>query len=69
MVAVGAEIARVAHAYPHAVIDLRAFACTLVAGQPQPLDCWEVGWVEANDLLSYEMPEADIPIAKALARG
>jgi 8-oxo-dGTP diphosphatase len=66
-VSVGTAVLRVEHVYPHAAIELTAFACRLEQGTPEPIDCWEVAWVEAGALLSYDMPEADVPIARLLA--
>jgi mutator protein MutT len=68
-VAVGAELLRVEHAYPHATVELIALECTLVRGTPEPVDCWQVEWVRREDLLSFPMPEADLPIARLLAGG
>lgn len=65
-VAVGEEVACVDHAYPHLHIRLTAYFCTLVSGDPVPLHCQEVAWVEPAELLSRPMPEADRPIARRL---
>lgn len=63
-VAVGREVARVIHAYPHATILLMAHECRLVAGEPRPVDCWEVAWVQPDQFTSYAMPAADLPVAE-----
>jgi mutator protein MutT len=66
-VAVGGEVLSVDHAYPHLRIRLTAYSCSLVAGTPVPLHCQEFAWVRPEDLVSYPMPEADLPIARRLA--
>jgi 8-oxo-dGTP diphosphatase len=68
-VAVGVELTRVTHEYPHATILLVAHDCRILTGEPRPLDCWEVAWVSPPDLLTYPMPEADVPIARTLREG
>jgi mutator protein MutT len=61
---VGPELLRVDHAYPHVRILLIALHATVLGGDPQPLGCQDVRWVEASQLLGYPMPEADLPIAR-----
>jgi 8-oxo-dGTP diphosphatase len=63
---VSEEIARVAHAYPHASILLTAYSCRISGGTPHPHECWELAWVSAAELSSYPMPEADVPIAEKI---
>jgi 8-oxo-dGTP diphosphatase len=64
---VGAGLAPVDHDYPHVSIQLWAFECRIVRGEPHPLDCWEVAWVPASGLLAYPMPAADEPVARRLS--
>jgi len=67
-VAVGEEVLAVDHAYPHLTLRLTAYACALVAGDPTPLHCQEFAWVRPEAFGAYPMPEADLPIARLLAK-
>src|ERR1035437_3282490 len=55
----------VRHDYPEKSVHLKFFICQLLAGEPQPLDCAAVRWVDKTGLCSYEFPAAD---AQLLAR-
>lgn len=47
---------------------LHVFFATLVAGEPAPLGSHdEVRWVDADELLSLDLLDADRPVAAALA--
>lgn len=67
-IAVGEELTSVEHAYPHVAIRLTAYECRLLRGVPRPLHCQDFSWVDPDRLLSYPMPEADLPIARFLNR-
>lgn len=58
-VAVGALLERKVHCYQDFSVDFRAYRCTLVQGEPRPLNCAAVAWVPLADLASYEFPPAD----------
>ncbi len=66
-VAVLGLMKEVIHSYRHATIRLLAYRCEIAAGEPSPLECAELKWVEPRDLSNYEMPEADGPIRNFLA--
>lgn len=67
-VEVGPERARVTHAYPDATILLTAHECRILAGEPKPVECLQLAWVQPADFGAYPMPDADLPIALALQR-
>jgi 8-oxo-dGTP diphosphatase len=66
--AVGAEICRVAHAYPERRVVLHFFACT-IAGEPSPLLGQEMRWVSRDQLAELEFPPADAELIRRLAHG
>ena len=65
-VSVEERVLGVDHAYPHVRIFLTAYSCQILSGDPQPLGCWEIAWVDRSDLLRFPMPDADVPIAREL---
>ncbi len=55
--------------YAHGTIDLRAYRVRHVSGQFSVNAHEEIAWVEKEDLLSYDLSPADVPIAKKLIIG
>ena len=58
-VRVGELVESLTHHYPGKSVHLRFFRCTLVAGEPKPLDCAAVKWVSAQELSGHDFPAAD----------
>ena len=56
-------------AYVHASIELVAYRATFVSGELELREHQEVAWIPSEELLAYDLAEADIPIARMLARG
>jgi len=65
-VAVGREVARVAHAYSHFSITLHVFECRYVRGKPRTWGCQAWRWVRAGELRRYPFPGANRPILARL---
>jgi len=55
------------YVYPHGAIDLRAYRVRHVAGSFAQNSHEEIAWVSPEELLSYDLSPADIPIAEKLA--
>ncbi|MES1181023.1 MAG: 8-oxo-dGTP diphosphatase MutT [Verrucomicrobiota bacterium] len=64
-ISVGELFEEIVHDYPAKSVHLKFFICRLLAGEPQPLDCAAVRWVNAAELAGFEFPAAD---ARLLAR-
>lgn len=47
------------HAYSHFSVTLNAYICTVVAGEPKPVQCLEVRWVKPSELANYAFPIAN----------
>ncbi len=58
-VAVGRLFDEVTHAYPEKTVHLQFFLCSLLDGEPRPLGCAAVAWVDRNELDAYAFPAAD----------
>jgi 8-oxo-dGTP diphosphatase len=56
---VGASV----YEYGHGAIDLRAYRARHVSGEFSINSHEEIAWVKREDLLSYDLSPADIPIA------
>jgi 8-oxo-dGTP diphosphatase len=45
---------------------LKAFRCSVTQGKPQAIEHADLAWVTRDELDSFDWPDADIPIIKAL---
>jgi len=54
------------HSYEDFHLLMPLFACRKWSGQPQPKEGQSLKWVRANDLRSYPMPPADVPLLPIL---
>jgi mutator protein MutT len=58
-ISVGVLFEEISHTYLEKSVRLKFFVCKLLSGEPQPLDCAAVRWVERPELAGYEFPAAD----------
>jgi 8-oxo-dGTP diphosphatase len=65
---IGAEIARVHHAYEDFDLILVLFEATVIHGEPSAVAVAEIGWFERRRLREVEMPPADRPLIDAIER-
>ena len=63
---VGAHLGKYKHAYTHFRVTLYAFWCTLLAGEPRPLQAADVRWVSPAELAQYPMGKIDRQISQSL---
>lgn len=69
-IAVGDRLTTITHAYENFDVTLYVHLCHYLSGEPQPLECEEIHWVEPDSLNGYQFPVANIQIIKLLqARG
>jgi len=64
---VAREIAVVDHTYSHFHVEIHAFECRYLAGEPKCLACDAFKWVRPRDLTRYAFPAANKRIIKALS--
>ena len=50
--------------YPTKVVDLRLYRCKYISGGFKLHDHSEYVWIDANNILDYDLAPADIPLAK-----
>jgi 8-oxo-dGTP diphosphatase len=65
-ISVGELFEEITHDYPEKSVHLKFFVCTLLSGEPQPLDCAAVKWVEKSQLVDFEFPAADARLLEKL---
>jgi A/G-specific adenine glycosylase len=63
---VGAQLGIYRHAYTHFRVTLHAFQCTLMSGEPQPIEASDLCWVYPQELSQYPMGKIDRQIALTL---
>lgn len=54
------------HAYAHVTIELIAWACTLVSGEPRALEHQALAWVGPEGLDAVAWAPADVPLIPAV---
>jgi mutator protein MutT len=67
-IAVGELFEEISHVYPEKAVRLKFFRCGLLAGEPQPLDCAAVKWIDRAGLDEHEFPAADAQLLEKLKR-
>ena len=65
-ISVGTLFGEIAHDYPEKSIRLKFFRCRRLSGEPQPLDCAAVKWVDRSELDGHEFPAADAQLLAKL---
>ncbi|MBF2049684.1 MAG: A/G-specific adenine glycosylase [Elainella sp. C42_A2020_010] len=63
---VGDHLITIDHAYSHFHVTLNVYHCRHVSGEPQPLECDEVRWVDLDELDQFPFPKANVTIIEAL---
>ena len=55
--------------YPTKTVDLRLYSCEYISGEFKLHDHSEYRWVKKEELLTYDLAPADIPIARFVMEG
>jgi 8-oxo-dGTP diphosphatase len=58
-ISVGELFEEIFYDYPEKSVRLKFFICKIISGEPQPLDCAEVKWIEKSELDKFQFPAAD----------
>lgn len=56
------------HSYPQYYITLFVYNCRYIKGEPQPIECDEIRWVNPDELNQYQFPAANAAIVAALQK-
>jgi 8-oxo-dGTP diphosphatase len=54
------------HTYPSRTVRLHFFNCSVVEGEPTPLEVADMRWVEPGELHQFQFPPADEELIKRL---
>ncbi|MEM9117228.1 MAG: A/G-specific adenine glycosylase [Cyanobacteria bacterium P01_F01_bin.56] len=65
-VEVGDRLMTIDHTYTHFKVTLNVFHCRHTGGEPQPIECDEIRWVEVSELEQFPFPKANSQIIDAL---
>jgi len=65
-VEVGDRLITIDHTYTHFKVTLHVFHCRHLTGEPQPIECDEVRWVDIADLDQFPFPKANTQIIDAI---
>ena len=57
------------HEYPEHTVNLKFFFCSILHGEPKPLECAELSWVRTEELGKFEFPPADSSVVRRLVLG
>ncbi len=63
---VGEHLITIEHVYSHFRVTLNVYHCRHLSGEPQPLECDEIRWVNLPEIDSYPFPAANVQIIAAL---
>lgn len=61
-------IQRTGYRYPHAVVDIHFYRCSVAAGDPRPSGV-EIRWVSPDRLGDFRFPPANADLLRLLATG
>jgi len=65
-VKVGDLLWSMTHDYPDVRVHLRFFLCSHEDGEPKPIACDAVAWIEREQIKDYAFPEADAMVVDLL---
>lgn len=67
---IGDRLTTITHTYENFKVTLYVHDCQYLSGEPQPLECEEIHWVEPSQMNQYQFPQANTQIVNLLqARG
>jgi len=67
-ISVETEFGQYQHAYTHFRVTLHAFLCSLIKGEPHPIEASQLAWVPLQQLSEYPMGKIDRQIAERLQK-
>lgn len=68
-IAVDREFFTVDHDYPGKSVRLYFFDCSILRGEPRPLDVADLRWVKPSELSNFDFPPADAELIHKLRGG
>ena len=68
-IAVGDRLTTITHDYKNFTVTLYVHLCKHLSGDPQPIECDEIHWVEISRMNQYQFPQANTKIINLLQQG
>ena len=68
-IAVGDRLTTITHEYQTFKVTLYVHLCQYLTGEPQPIECEEIHWVNPSRMDRYQFPEANLKIINLLQQG
>ena len=68
-ISVDEQVAFAEHHDAGCQIQLRFYRCTILAGEPRPIECEACHWVAPSEIAAYPFPPADLPLVHQIASG
>lgn len=65
-IAVGDSLTTITHDYKTFRVTLHVYLCQHLNGEPTPLECEEIHWVDPSLMNQYQFPEANLEIINLL---
>ncbi len=65
-IAVCDRLIEINHTYDTFKVTLFVYHCQYLSGEPQPIECEEIRWVELSELKNYQFPQANSQIIDTL---
>lgn len=65
-ISVGENFGVYEHAYTHFRVTLHAYKCSLLQGEPQPVEASAIRWVKPDELIGFPMGKIDRQIANRI---
>jgi 8-oxo-dGTP diphosphatase len=65
---IGEKLAESSYAYEHGTFRIIAYSVDRISGEPSPNEHDRLDWVKVEELTSYQLLPADIPIAESLKK-
>ena len=63
---VGDRLTTISHAYKTFNVTLYVHDCRHISGEPRPIECDEIHWIEPQNIVGYQFPKANIQIVNLL---
>lgn len=65
-IAVGDRLTTISHTYKTFNVTLYVHDCQYISGEPRPIECEEIHWVEPDQMNQYQFPQANSQIVNLL---
>ena len=65
-ISVHGELFAVQHEYPTRPVELHFFNCSIITGEPHPVEVADLRWVEPASLVQFQFPPADEELIQRL---